>query len=159
MQWRLTPPSQNHSFSEGGRRFFLLGNFVFCELPLPTTTTSLSTEWGTKVKTIRQHNWKLTKNKQASTAPASQAPAVSKPAWPCLQKCVRLDHVTTSAAVLERIVPRSGNLRGTVWNMVVFKRFHTIRMPWFSVSQFPFLTKRSLFNKIWLKKNILHKYV
>ena len=41
MQWRLTPPSQNHSFSEGGRRFFLLGNFVFCELPLPTTTTSL----------------------------------------------------------------------------------------------------------------------
>lgn len=40
MQWRLTPPSQNHSFSEGGR-FFLLGNFVSCELPLPTTTTSL----------------------------------------------------------------------------------------------------------------------
>lgn len=41
MQWRLTPRSQNHSFSERGRRFFLLGNFVFCELPLLTTTTSL----------------------------------------------------------------------------------------------------------------------
>lgn len=31
--------------------------------------------------------------------------------------------------------------------------------PWFSVSQFPFLTKRSLFNKIWFKNNSLHKYV
>lgn len=37
--------------------------------------------------------------------------------------CTAGPFVTTSAAVLERIVPRSGNLRGTIWNMVVLKDF------------------------------------
>ena len=50
-----------------------------------------------------------------SLSPASQAPAISKPTWPCLQNvCAIGPFVTTFAAVLERIVPRSGNLRGTV---------------------------------------------